>query len=241
MRNSFRNALTTGLIAVLGVLPVPVLAQSGSAAVDTKMSTYLAGGNTYSVAPSFGGGLSPFEILLTPGSGRILRINASGTSFFCNSTFCATTTPDGPSILGTNLNASGRISGILAPTSGFLAGVFLGASLPVAAPSSLNFSVLTTEFSSLSGIALGQQFFIGDGKTAASVEQLFYVPDDATRLYLGIADGGSFEGNPDFYSDNLGTYTARYDISTTVPEPSSVALFATGLAALVVIGRRRAA
>ncbi|WP_309669847.1 PEP-CTERM sorting domain-containing protein [Gemmatimonas sp.] len=71
------------------------------------------------------------------------------------------------------------------------------------------------------------------------MQQLFYVPDGATRLYLGIADGGSFQGNPDFYSDNLGTYTARFDISTTVPEPSSVVLIATGLAALFVVRRRR--
>ena len=76
-------------------------------------------------------------------------------------------------------------------------------------------------------------------KHSGNVQQLFYVPDGATRLYLGIADGGSFQGNPDFYSDNLGTYTARFDISTTVPEPSSVVLIATGLAALFVVRRRR--
>ena len=213
MQRSIRYLMTAGLAAMSGALPAQMLAQSGSAAVDTKMSIYLAGGNTYTIAPPNGGGLSPFEILLTAGTGRVLRVDASGTAVFCDLVNCPTSSPDGPSIGGTNLTASGSISGILAPTSGFLAGVFLGASLPGAAPTSLDFGVLGTSFASLSGLQLGQQFFIGNGFTSGNVQQLFFVPDGATRLYLGIADGGSFQGNPNFYNDNLGIYTARYNIT----------------------------
>ena len=241
MRTSIRNAAASVVAAMIGVTPLQLPAQSGSAAVNTQMSTYLAGGNVYTTPTPNGGGLSPFEILLAAGTGRILRVDASGTATFCPGATCGTPSPDGPSIGGTDLNSSGVISGILAPTSGFLAGVFLGPSLPGAAPGRLDFNVLGTNFLTLSGIALGQTFFIGDGFGAGSVQQQFFVPDGATRLYLGIADGGGFVGNPDFYADNVGTYTARYTISTAVPEPSTVALVAAGLAALIAIRRRRTA
>ncbi len=239
MRRSIRYLGIAAVAAASGVIPGRMSAQSGSASVDTKMSIYLAGGNTYTIAPPNGGGLSPFEILLAPGTGRVLRVDATGTAVFCDLVNCPTTSPDGPSIGGTNLTSSGSISGILAPTSGFLTGVFLGASLPGAAPSALDFGTIGTNFTSLSGLQLGQQFFIGNGFTTGAVQQLFFVPDGATRLYLGIADGGSFQGIPNFYNDNLGVYTARYSITSTVPEPSTVVLMASGLAALVAVRRRR--
>ena len=238
MRLRIRNAAAGVVAAIFGMIPAQLVAQSGSAAVNTQMSVYLAGGNAYTTPTPNGGGLSPFEIILAAGTGRVLRVDASGTATFCPGGTCGTPSPDGPSIGGTDLNSSGVISGILAPTSGFLAGVFLGPSLPGAAPARMDFNVLGTSFATLSGIQLGQTFFIGDGFGAGSVQQQFFVPDGATRLYLGIADGGGFVGNPDFYADNVGTYTARYSI-TAVPEPSTVALIATGLAALLFIRRRR--
>lgn len=242
MRRTIRYLTTAGIAAMIAAVPAQMFAQSGSAAVDTKMSIYLAGGNAYTIAPPNGAGLSPYEILLAPGTGRVLRVDASGTAVFCDLVTCPTSSPDGPSIANTNLTASGSISGIVAPTSGFLAGVFLGASLPGAAPSTLDFGALTTDFANLSGLQLGQQFFIGNGFTSGGMQQLFFVPDGATRLYLGIADGNAFQGIPNFYNDNLGTYTARYDISsTTVPEPSTVVLIASGLAGLMLTRRRRRA
>jgi hypothetical protein len=181
MRNLLRPLLATSTM-LLAALPSRLHAQSGSAAVSTQMSIYLAGGNTYSSAPSGGGGLSPFLINLDPGVGRILRVDASGSATFCPNLTCPSSTPDGPAIGATNLNSSGVISGIIAPTSGFLVGVFLGAGLPATAPTSLNFTILTTEFLSLSGLLLGQQFFIGNGFTSSNQQQLFHVPDGATRL-----------------------------------------------------------
>jgi hypothetical protein len=48
-------------------------------------------------------------------------------------------------------------------------------------------------------------FFIGSGRTVN-------VPTEATRLYLGIADGYGFAGAPGHYSDNSGTFAATFTI-----------------------------
>jgi len=202
------------------------------------MSTYPAGGNTYSISPSGGGGLLPFAIPLNAGTGQILTFSSvTGTATFCPGGACGTPSPDGPSIGGTSLTSSGSISGVLSSSSGFLAGVFLGGSLPLAAPVSLNFADLN--FLSVSPM-LGQQFFIGNGFTTGAVQQQFFVPNGATMLYFGIADGGSFNGAPGFYDDNVGSYTANFSI-TAVPEPSTVALLAAGLVAMGYIRSRRRA
>ena len=191
----------------------PLAAQTGSRAVDTKTSVFLAGGNAYTVAPTGGGGVAPVAVNLDPGTGRILTVSATGAATFCPNGLCGTTSPDGPSIGGTALNGTGSLSGISAGTSGFLAGVFLGAGLPGSAPASLNFNAIGTDFTTFAPL-IGQVF--------------------------GIADGGSFQGNPGFYDDNVGTYNANFTISA-VPEPSTWLLVGSGLATLAVVARRRRA
>jgi hypothetical protein len=243
-----------GLSRIAGVafvvVPAALAAQSGSTSVSSQMSLFLAGGNTYSVTPNAslfpgqGGGITPFVLNLTDGVGRILTVSATGTATFCANSTCGTTSPDGPAIFGTSINSSGKISGLTVPlSSGFLAGLFLGPSLPSSAPLALNISDLN--FSSLSPL-LGQTFFIGNGFNASSQQQQFLVPDAATQLYFGIVDGGGFGGNPGYYDDNAGSYATTYNVvgrptsSTTAPEPASLALVAAGMVALFAAGRRRA-
>jgi hypothetical protein len=121
----------------------------------------------------------------------------------------------------------------------FLAGVFLDATVPAgAAPARLDFSsaALGTGFTSLSPI-LNQTFFIGDGLTAtgSGVPQEFFVPDSATRLFLGFIDGADFQGDPTFYSNNDGSFVATF---SAVPEPATLVLGIASLPLALLAGRR---
>ena len=46
-----------------------------------------------------------------------------------------------------------------------------------------------------SNIQLQQPFLIGDGKTSGGTVQRFLVPQNATRLFLGIWDGVQYSNN----------------------------------------------
>jgi hypothetical protein len=128
----------------------------------------------------------------------------------------------------------------------FLAGVFLTDDEPTAsAPASLDFSstAIGRSFSSLAP-ELQQTFYIGDGLTGEGTGsvQTFWVPDSATRLFLGIVDGSYFVGGPDYYDNNAGAFSATFEV-TTVPEIDPTA-FASVISLLVgslaLLERRRA-
>lgn len=218
------------------VVATSVGAQAGTTSVNTLNNLFLSGGNV-----GIGGGLTPTAITLNAGTNRVLTISsATGSAAFCPGNTCIGT-PEGGSINGTNINSSGSIAGIIAPSpaSGFLAGLFLGAALPVSAPSRLDFTG-GLNFATLSP-ALGQIFFIGDGRTSAALIQQFFAPDAATRLYFGVADAGGFVGDPGFYFDNVGSYSVTYAVTalSTIPEPATVVLFGSGAVVLALLRLRR--
>src|SRR5690606_9532984 len=118
------------------------------------------------------------------------------------------------------------ISGWYGP-QGSLAGVFLDDDIPNAgpAPATLDFWNGSREFTSINP-ELGQLFFIGDGATAAGLLQSFVAPAGATRLFLGIPDGFSFNGPPGAYEDNDGAYRIRIGVNEdprTVPDAGASA------------------
>jgi hypothetical protein len=119
-----------------------------------------------------------------------------------------------------------------------LIGVFLSSTNPVAtAPPAIEFT--NTSFLTLSP-GLNQTFFIGDGLTGTgtgSVQQ-FFVPQDATQLYLGFADGNNFTGPPTTYNDDIGSLNVSYTLAS-VPEPSSVLLIGIGIAGMAGYEWRR--
>ena len=128
----------------------------------------------------------------------------------------------------------------------FLAGVFLTDAEPTApAPASLDFSSTATgrSFSDLYPL-LQQTFYIGDGLTGEGTGsvQTFWVPDGATRLFLGIVDGAYFVGGPDYYDNNAGSFSATFEV-TTVPEidPTTFAsVISLVVGSLALLERRRA-
>lgn len=127
----------------------------------------------------------------------------------------------------------------------FLAGVFLDDADPIGltAPPSLDFGSggLGRSFSSLAP-GLRQTFYIGDGLTGegAGATQSFLVPDAATRLFLGIVDGAYFVGGPDYYDNNVGSFSAQV---TLVPEigPESFASAISLAVAVLALGECRRA
>ncbi len=118
-----------------------------------------------------------------------------------------------------------------------LVGVFLSDNDPNTDPASgaLDFGdgAIGTAFPTLSP-ALQQVFFIGDGLAGNDPDsvQTFIAPVGATRLYLGTVDGFG-------WFNNTGTIDVTVNVASSVPEPGTLALMLSGLAALAWKARRR--
>ena len=130
----------------------------------------------------------------------------------------------------------GGVSGFKADVTLPLVGVFLSSNPPQGpAPMTLQFTSqgLGLDFATLSP-GLGQVFLIGDGKTSGNADQTFFVPANATRLFLGYADAPFSTGDPGAFDDNRGALTVEV---TAVPEPGLTALL--GLAGVAMMFRRK--
>jgi hypothetical protein len=194
-------------------------------------SNILGAGKISAPAPGGGtGGQLPPLYNFAAATGQVLTFsNISGSVNY--SAFPETSTNgigDGRAYLsGTNISSYGGISGIRNDNAiGFLVGVFLNDSEPTGSgPSALDFTN-NTSFAELSP-QLNQTFFIGDGLTGSGLGniQRFLVPEQATRLFLGFADGYAVQGAPGYYSDNTGSVVANFEIQSAaepVPEPCTI-------------------
>lgn len=175
---------------------------------------------------------------------RVLDPATGGINFF-NGSFGGLFGPEGnASLTSSSISSFGGISGYQG-TQGALVGLFLGSGIPtgIAPPITLDFSVIGTDFMSLSP-EIGQIFFVGDGQTSGGDFHEFVAPTDATRLFLGVPDAFSFNGVPGAYDDNDGSYTVRVGINqvptTTapVPLPASVLLLLAALGGLGLTRKR---
>jgi hypothetical protein len=147
-------------------------------------------------------------------------------------------------VKNTDIYSHGGISGLLADDRyGPLVGVFLSDAEPSdPAPARLDITG-NIDFQSVTPL-LNQTFFIGDGRDSNGNTQAFFVPKDATRLFLGFVDGNYDTHQPGYYSDNRGFLTVTLDVSAApsaaVPEPSSLVVFSSlGVMWLAAAWRRK--
>lgn len=178
---------------------------------------------------------SPVQVLLPFAPGDQIYFTAiTGMTDHCDFGGCGFAGPEGDlpeGAWGHWVGAENGIGDIIAPIDALI-GVFLGPAQPdlSAAPGTLlDFSsAAARDFASLSPL-LKQPFYIGDGRRADGVTlQSFVVPAGATRLYLGTMDGYDWYNN-----DGSLDVTA----AANVPEPATVLLVGSGVAA--AIRRRR--
>jgi len=166
-----------------------------------------------------GGGTLPKVLQLPANAQEIVFPNISGEVQCCSG--ATQNNADGGTFgLGkTQLNELDGLSGIRLDKTMFLVGVFLSEQISATAPATLDFNDMTG-FDRLNP-ALQQIFFIGDGRNTQNVPQHFNIPQGATRLFLGFADGNE-QGQVGFYNDNLGLLNVNYQVlgeSTTVFQP----------------------
>lgn len=234
---------STRLLRITTVFTVFMLVRTISATTLAVPADANIFGSGHALPPAPGGGgigelPSEFDLGFTAASGVVLTFSSvTGSIIVNNGSGNNLNDPDGVgSASGINVNSVDGVSGIVAGTAGFLAGVFLGPSEPTdPAPARLDFTMIGTNFTSLSP-QLNQMFFIGDGLTgdsSGSVQQ-FNVPAGATRLFLGIADAPNYQGDPGAYGDNVGLFSATF----SVPEPSSGALVLAVMCGLSMLVRR---
>ena len=177
---------------------------------------------------------SPTLAPIALSSGEYLTFTTTGSA--TNQPGPVYATADGNTASTYDLNADYG-TGISGPNNihlAGLAGVFIGDNVPTGnAPAQLS----GTDYALLSP-GLGQMFFIGDGLTgtgSGSVQD-FFVPNGATRLFLGVADNGG-------YYDNSGQITAMItsNVISAAPEPGTWVLMFAGviiLGAMLRYGRR---
>jgi uncharacterized protein (TIGR03437 family) len=217
---SYAVAVNSGATSRTGVITVSgqtfTVTQHGAGGGQGIVLEVPSSSNLYAAgrtATSPMDGTLPPSYSFTAGPGKVLTIQSVTGTVQCGPS--PTWTPNGPDGLNyaCDINSYNNISGIAHPRkSFFLTGVFLTGSLPAAAPARFNF--LGDDFPGLSPV-IGQTFFIGDGLTGTGTgtQQQFFVPAEATRLFLGYADASYFKGNPGAYFDNSGSLTATFNIS----------------------------
>ncbi|WP_207802729.1 calcium-binding protein [Roseicella frigidaeris] len=163
---------------------------------------------------------APVSIDLGTGTGRVVTVTnvGGGVAFGPDKVYNDADGFDFP--LGTSLDPTAGLSGLTVPKSGMLVGVFLDGNEQAAGhaiPATLDFATLGTDFTTLAP-GVDQVFYIGDGLTGTrdGTVQQFHVPDGATTLLLGIADGTAFHGHPEAYADNSGAFTAQVTVQDNV-------------------------
>ncbi len=200
-----------GSASTAGETPKAHAAEPGDRrTVSAQANIFGAGRDDVPPSPGGGGsGVKPTAWELPKGSDRVVtvaRVTGQVTPIVGNA---GSNGPEGDGVGATDVYSWHGISGIVHRRNGmFLVGVFLGADPPGNdAPRRLNFTK-REDFKSLAP-RIGQTFFIGDGRGRS-----YAVPAEASRLYLGFADGYYYTGNPGWYGNNDGKLTATVEMTS---------------------------
>lgn len=217
------------------------LVTSVGAAGAAPFSATVRGTDAVYGAGLTGGGVStaPQSIGFSAGFGNVLTFSSIiGATNCCGGS--PGTGPDGSGGV-TSVSALNGLSGIVAPGTMFLVGVFVdSANFPASGdtpPPTLNYSSGLSTGSTSYAPLLNQTFFIGDGLTGTGTGsvQSFLAPDAADTLLLGFADSFGFNGTPSYYGDNTGSLSVLGDITTPVPLPAGLPLLGGTLALLALV------
>jgi hypothetical protein len=205
------------LLAAIALLAVAVLATTlmpgAQAAREVTVrvhgtdNIWLAGGNP---APGSFPGTKPPSMDIPNNATAVTIVRATGLVSCCGGA------PDTPPDGGTSATSITPTTGSIGPYEGAsnlpLVGLFLKGQATGDAPGDLNRDD-DGQFRTASP-RLKQPFFIGDGETPGGATQTYRIPNGAQRLFLGIADGFSFNGPPDYYEDNNGSFRVRVRFAT---------------------------
>jgi hypothetical protein len=159
-------------------------------------------------------------------SGQWLTFTVSGSVSHTGNANPSVNNPDGSPFSGSPGNfGDGITSPLGVERINGLVGLFLGSTSPTGTTSPAAISYNGLDFLS-SAPLIGQIFFIGDGLTSDTFSgsfggqaQQFFVPDGATRLFLGTSDAFGWFNNNGAFSVSV----------TAVPEPQVWALLIVGL------------
>jgi hypothetical protein len=199
---------STKILMIVLTVACARVASAIDVSVDAQCNIYGAGHTPPNDAPtvgSNGGGVAPVMVSLTAlGNPTTLQFTATGSVSYCPG--CGANGPDGADFLTAAPSYNG-ISGITNFPARSLLAVFTSDTEPAnPAPSPLDFALIGTNYATLAP-QLRQIFYLGDGLTATNTAQVISVPAGATKVYLGLVDGDSYEDTPDAYDDNSGAFS----------------------------------
>jgi len=189
--------------------PVADAASGSTQVVKGPANIFGAGHDTPPQPGGGGGGQLPPVWPLPPGADRVITISCAAGQVIPRRSDGIMNGPGGDGYGPTDVQSFDGISGIIHAHNGmFLVGVFLTDSVPVdPAPTRLDFTS-GEDFTDLAP-EIGQTFLVGDG-----VGRRYAVPADATRLFLGFADGAAYRGLPGYYDNNGGQLEVTVAVSS---------------------------
>lgn len=199
LRGPLCATLAVGLLALCGPSGV---AAAATGKIPATANIFAAGASALPAADG-GAGTRPPGIGLAAAKYRVVTVSGIEGKVTC----CNTQTPpvynlpQGRADSRTNLTGIGGISGVSMRTAMALVGVFVAAGASAPPP--------TNTYTNRP--AIGQVFYVAL-RSPDGVPVEFVVPEGATRLFLGIADGWSFQGKPSWYGDNEGFFRATVTV-----------------------------